>query len=197
MGVCIMTREPIEIYGNWKEGYAIDLHTTSSEYLGENEYGHPIYDTKRSEIGEMLYKLKYRHNIDIINDIIKMINPFVSTWTKKLDIDVIVPMPPSNKSREYQPVNIIAEALAGKLNLFYCEDFLRKNSDVQSKNLDDKSIILNSMTSVKHFTRKVNVLVIDDLYKSGASMNEAVRVISKDENVANIYVLALTKTRRS
>ena len=28
---------PIKIYGEWKEGYAMDLHTISSEYLGENE----------------------------------------------------------------------------------------------------------------------------------------------------------------
>lgn len=192
-----MTREPIRILGNWKEGYAIDLHTTSSEYLGDNEYGHPIFDTKRSEIGELLYKLKYRHNKEIIDDIIKMINPFVSTWTKKLNIDVIIPMPLSNKSREYQPVNVIAEALASKLKLYYCEDFLSKNSDAQSKNLDDKSAISHSMTRNKHFTKKVNVLVIDDLYKSGASMNEAIRVLSEDRNVANVYVLALTKTRRS
>lgn len=192
-----MTRDPIRIWGNWKEGYAIDLHTTSSEYLGDNEYGHPIFDTKRSEIGELLYNLKYRHNKEIIDDIIKMINLFVSTWTKKLNIDVIIPMPPSNKCREYQPVNVIAEALAGKLNLYYCDDFLSKNSDIQSKNLDDKSVISHSMTRNKHFTKKVNVLIIDDLYKSGASMNEAVRILSEDRNVANVYALALTKTRRS
>ncbi|WP_114295891.1 ComF family protein [Anaerobacterium chartisolvens] len=192
-----MTRDPIRIWGNWEEGYAIDLHTISSNYLGDNEYGHPIFDTKRSEIGELLYKLKYRHNKEIIDDIIKMINPFVSTWTKKLNINVIIPIPPSNKSREYQPVDIIAEALASKLNLYYCNNFLIKNSDVQSKNLDDKNVISHSMTRNKHFTKKVNVLLIDDLYKSGASMNEAVRVLSEDRNVANVYVLALTKARRS
>ncbi len=191
-----MTREPIRIWGNWKEGYAIDLHTTSSEHLGYNEYGHPIFDTKRSEIGELLYKLKYRHNKEVIDDIIKMISPFVSIWTKKLNIDVIIPMPPSNKSRKYQPVSVIAEALSSELDLYYCDDSLTKNSDIQSKNLDEKSVISHSMTSNKHFTRKVNVLVIDDLYKSGASMNEAVRILSEDKNVANVYVLALTKTRR-
>lgn len=192
-----MEREPIRIVGDWEEGYAIDLHTISSNYLGYNEYGHPIFDTTRSEIGELLYKLKYRHNKEIIDDIINLINPFVSEWTKNLKIDVIIPMPPSNKIRDYQPVNVIAEELAKKINVHYCGGFLSKDSDIQSKNLVEKGAISHSMTRNKHFAKKVNVLLFDDLYKSGASMNEAVRVLLEDQNIVNIYVLALTKTRRS
>ena len=45
-----MARKPIRIFGNWKEGFAFDLHTISSVYLGDNEYGHPVFDTKRSEM---------------------------------------------------------------------------------------------------------------------------------------------------
>jgi len=37
----------IKIKGNWKKGFALDLHTISSEYLGKNEFGHDHYDTKR------------------------------------------------------------------------------------------------------------------------------------------------------
>jgi competence protein ComFC len=192
-----MEREPIRIYGNWKEGYAIDVHTISSEYLGENQYGHATFKTTRSKIGELLYKLKYRHNKEIIDDIIMVISPFIKTWTKSLNLDGIISMPPSNKNRPYQPVSVIAEELANKLNIEYYRDFLNKNSDVQSKNLDHKGDISHSMTSGKHLVRKVNVLLVDDLYESGASMNEAVRVLREDENITNIYALTLTKTRRS
>ncbi|MDQ2088024.1 hypothetical protein RBH29_16465 [Herbivorax sp. ANBcel31] len=52
-----MERKPIKIFGNWKDGYAIDLHSISSEYVGDNEYGYSTFDTTRSILGELLYKL--------------------------------------------------------------------------------------------------------------------------------------------
>jgi len=50
---------PKIITGCWTEGFALDFHTLSSEFIGDDEYGHPQFDTKRSEIGELLYRLKY------------------------------------------------------------------------------------------------------------------------------------------
>jgi len=37
-----------EITGNWDQGYVLHKHVLSSIYLGENEYGHPQFDTTRS-----------------------------------------------------------------------------------------------------------------------------------------------------
>ena len=47
-----------KILGKWKEGFSLDLHTLSSVFIGDDEFGHPRFDTRRSEIGELLYKLK-------------------------------------------------------------------------------------------------------------------------------------------
>ena len=47
-----------KISGSWQEGYALDQHILKSEYIGHNEYGYPQFDTTRSEIGELLYKLE-------------------------------------------------------------------------------------------------------------------------------------------
>ena len=49
-----------QITDNWDLGYVLDKHAVSSVYIGENEYGHPQFDTTRSEAGEALFKLKYR-----------------------------------------------------------------------------------------------------------------------------------------
>lgn len=32
----------------WKAGYAYSVHTIYSVYVGEDEYGHSMYDTKRT-----------------------------------------------------------------------------------------------------------------------------------------------------
>ncbi len=49
-----------KLEGNWVAGFAFDLHTLSSEYLGQDEYGHDRYNNTRSEIGELVYQLKYQ-----------------------------------------------------------------------------------------------------------------------------------------
>jgi hypothetical protein len=51
---------PISLIGNWLEGFALGLHTISSEFSGYDEFGHEVFNTKRSEIGELLYRLKYK-----------------------------------------------------------------------------------------------------------------------------------------
>ena len=51
---------PRKIAGRWIEGVALDLHTISSIYVGVNEHGRDMFDTKRSELGELLVRLKYK-----------------------------------------------------------------------------------------------------------------------------------------
>jgi len=33
---------PVRIPGRWRDGRALDVHTTSSEYVGDDEFGHPL-----------------------------------------------------------------------------------------------------------------------------------------------------------
>ncbi len=32
--------------GNWNEGFALDVHTAESTYIGDNAFGRPIFDTQ-------------------------------------------------------------------------------------------------------------------------------------------------------
>lgn len=41
-----------EIKGPWEKGIVLDKHVLKSEYIGDNEYGRPMFDTKRSELGQ-------------------------------------------------------------------------------------------------------------------------------------------------
>ena len=61
---------PQTIAGQWKAGIALDVHTLSSTYLGVNEHGHEVYDTTRSEVGQLLYRLKYRSDMVAANEIV-------------------------------------------------------------------------------------------------------------------------------
>ena len=72
---------PIELRGPWKEGYALDYHSFSSEYLGVDQYGHDIFETVRSDIGQLVYDLKYQGIITKADEIIKLITPFLMKWS--------------------------------------------------------------------------------------------------------------------
>jgi hypothetical protein len=91
---------PIKIKGNWSAGYVLDLHVESSDFIGYDEFGHAQYDTKRTELGELVYRLKYKRDTTVLDEIVQIISSFSSFKT----IDVIIPVPPSNISKEFQPV---------------------------------------------------------------------------------------------
>ena len=64
---------PKEIKGSWDQGYVLDVHTISSTMIGYNEFGHPEFDTLRSELGEMVYRLKYKGDKGVIAPVVEAI----------------------------------------------------------------------------------------------------------------------------
>ncbi len=103
-----MQMNPRAVHGAWDDGRTLDLHVRSSEFLGYNEYGHPQFESTRTELGELLYRLKYRGDQSAIAPLAQATGDFVRGWN--LGIDVIVPAPPS-KGRAVQPLFQIADAV--------------------------------------------------------------------------------------
>ncbi len=87
---------PMRIPGRWREGFALTYYTVSSTYLGDDAFGHPMFDTKRSEIGELVYRLKYRSDSCALDELVGAAAGFVRSWNP--GATVIVPVPPSRLS---------------------------------------------------------------------------------------------------
>src|SRR5216683_8257627 len=98
---------PRKLPGKWRDGYALDLHTLGSTYLGDDQFGHAQFDTKRSAIGELLYRLKYAADASVVAEIVEAATSFIQSH--QIAIDLIVPVPPSTP-RRVQPVALLAEA---------------------------------------------------------------------------------------
>jgi len=64
----------IEIKGKWEKGYALEYHTIGSKYLGEDEFGHKKFETTRTELGKLVYKLKYKADFSVVSQIINLQN---------------------------------------------------------------------------------------------------------------------------
>jgi competence protein ComFC len=187
---------PKEIKGSWDQGYVLDVHTISSTMIGYNEFGHPEFDTLRSELGEMVYRLKYRGDKGAITSVVEAIVPFVKSWG--IHPDALVPMPPS-KQRSFQPVLEIAAELARSLNIELNTESLKKTKTTQQmKDVGDYGARVAALEAAfacdKALGGKV-VLLFDDLYQSGATMNVAARTLRGEGQVKSVCALALTRTR--
>ena len=186
---------PIRINGNWTEGYAVDRHVIHSEHLGYDQFGHDVYDTTRSELGELIYRMKYNGHHDTSDEIVDIITPFLDEWLTNKDIDFILPMPPTTP-RAYQPVFVIAKKIADKYGIKYDDAVLRKTSSIASKDMSrEHKSIEGTISKLKKASSHRNILLVDDLYSTGSTANECVRVLLEDPYIDNVYFLAITKTR--
>ena len=115
---------PIRILGRWKAGFALDWHTRHSEFIGHNEYGYPMFDTRRSPVGELLYQLKNNNKLTVVGGLVDAAEAFVRRWDP--DVEVIVPVPPSNVNRRVQPVLLVGKPLSSRLGLEWASDSVVK-----------------------------------------------------------------------
>jgi len=186
-----------KISGNWKEGFALDLHTNWSIPDPESPSG---WMTSRPPIGEELYQLKYCHDKTKVDSIATEAANYLSTTCKNWNIDVIIPIPPSDTSRSFQPVYELAISISKKLNLALDQSTLIKTkSTSQLKSIEDpteRKKILNGAFDIKLTTlQNKNVLLFDDLFRSGETLNAATDVILQKGKAKNVFVLTITKTR--
>ena len=189
-----MSINPIKLFGCWTEGYALDKHIVNSEYIGEDVFGHKQFNNNYTELGLLLYKMKYNGHYDTSEDICDLATPFLNKWLKDKQIDIILPVPPT-KRRDVQPVCIIAETIAKYYNIPYSDEVLAKVTAVQAKDMDKGNKSLDgTIMLLKKPKRKCDILLIDDLFSTGSTISECVRVLKTDNLINNVYILTITRT---
>jgi len=187
---------PLELCGNWDKGYALDLQTLSSEYIGDDEYGHPHFDTKRSEAGELVFRLKYRADKSVIGPIVTTIVTFLENRWK---LDSIVAVPPSNLSRNYQPVTEITKDLSKRLNIPVSSVLVKTKTTPEIKNLDEGTsrgeLFSDAFSATEASLANKSVLLFDDIFRSGETLAAVTKVLKEQAKASKVYVLTVTKTR--
>jgi competence protein ComFC len=187
---------PQTLEGNWLKGFALDFQTTSSTPIGHNEFGHMQFDTVRPPIAELLYQLKYKSNREAAQGIIDIAGPFVARNKSKFDL--IIPVPPSSQ-RAVQPVLVLAEGIGRVADLPVVECVTATRPTTQLKGVTDREErkrLLDGLYAVDaRYTAGKKVLLFDDLYRSGSTMNAITDLLLGPGRAAAVRVLTITKTR--
>lgn len=210
-----MTINIQKLDGHWTEGFALDLHTTSSRPIHEIKTvkktidGQEIdmkiegaitgWDTKRPEIAEHLFQLKYRYDRTHIQPISTEAFNFLATKAN-WGLHKIIPIPPSDTTRSFQPVYELAKAIGILCKLEVDFKALKKlKSTSQLKGIEDpeqrKEILKDAFDTEENSLSGKNVLLFDDLFRSGETLNAANDILKGKGKASNIYVLTITKTR--
>jgi predicted amidophosphoribosyltransferase len=180
--------------GNWKGGWALDLHTVHST---QNDDG--SFNNERTRLGESLYVLKYKNDYTKIDELAQEAAVFIQNLMVKPYLSVILPTPPS-KTRHIQPVIEMAKKISEIIKIPIDLDYIHKIKNTeQIKSVQDlvqREKIMEGAFSVsdQRYANK-KVLIFDDLFRSGTTLKEITRVLYEVGKVQNVYVVTLTKTR--
>ena len=188
---------PHPIRGNWQHGVALDVHTRSSTHVGVDEYGHAKFENVRSEAGELLYQLKYRWNPNAAKELVDVAVAYLNS-RKSNFFDTIVPVPPSTP-RTVQPVILLANAIGSAINIPVAQCVTRSRATPQLKNVSDpeeRKTLLQGLFAVdERQTAGKKVLLFDDLFRSGATMNAVTDALLKQGRASAVFALTITSTR--
>jgi predicted amidophosphoribosyltransferase len=190
-----------KLVGSWDLGYALHKHTLSSVYIGDNEYGHPQFDTTRFEPGEALYQLKYRGDWTQVGPLAAQVQttllPLFGT------IDLIIPMPAST-TRARQPVYEITNELGRLINVPVFDDIVMKapspQGSPQLKNLhnrEEKDAALDGIFSINPSIPNegcFNALLLDDLFDTGATVDAVCKTLRTYKKINRVYAASITWT---
>lgn len=186
---------PERVQGNWRAGWTLDLHTVSSWPRPDGGF-----DTVRTELGELLYQLKYRHDRSRVRPIAEVAAEFVKGRLVYRYLAAIIPVPPSDMQRPFQPVIEVAAEMGQILNLPAPSDYLVKvRETVPLKSLEGhesrREQLQGALAVRDQRFRGKYVLLFDDLYRSGETLVAATDVLHNAGRVSRVFVLALTRTR--
>ncbi len=171
-------------------------HTLSAEFLGHDSFGNPQFDTKRSELGELVFRLKNRNDKNTLDPIAETAVQFIKSWNPA--VDMIVPVPPSRK-RAYQPVIEVAKAIGGRLSVLVNEAAVAKVRDTpELKDVFDYRERIKLLEGAFQVDIDAvggkRILLVDDLYRSGATATVVAHALLSG-GAAAVHMLAMTKTR--
>jgi ATP-dependent DNA helicase RecQ len=178
---------PRPLQGSWHAGWALDFHSRFSGSVWQ-----------RSGVGELVHRLKYQNDRAALAPLVEHAMSLCAEHPELADVDALVPVPPS-QPRPNDPVRTFTAALSGRLNkpvLLTVSKTRHTQPQKDMHTLAQKKANVAGAFAVQGDVRGKRLLVVDDLFDSGATLEEIARVLCQS-GAARVCVLTLTRTIHS
>ena len=183
----LSTSHPRQLKGPWQAGWALGFH---SSFTGA--------EWNRSSTGELAYRLKYQGDLEAIPPLVEQSVTLISEHPELAQVDTILPVPPSSP-RQVDPVSTFALALGQHIGIPVMKSLAKTRQTSPQKELHTLAQKLANVAGAFGIQTPVKgkrLLVVDDLFDSGATLEEITRLLQK-AGAAKICVLTLTRTIHS
>lgn len=188
--VCSKCGKPVE---DEREEYCYDCGRKACEFV----QGKALWVYK-GIVKDSLYRFKYRNRQEYAEYYSSELVRVYGEWIRRCGIQAVVPIPLSKKrlrQRGFNQAELVARKIGRKMELPVVSDFLLRIRDTKAqKELNDEERKNNLKRAFKTRTNKVqldHILLIDDIYTTGSTMNEAAKVL-KQAGAAKIYCLSVS-----
>lgn len=136
-------------------------------------------------IKEKLLNYKFNNKSYIYKSFVDFFinNEKIYSFLKSYDIIIPVPIHKYRKIiRGYNQSALICKKIAKKINLGYCDDVLYKNTNNKPQSTKNKEERIKNVIGVYKFKneKKIigkNILVFDDIYTTGSTVNECAKIL--------------------
>lgn len=179
------------------------LELAKEEYCGDCKRKKHHFDEGKAvwvyskEMRNSVYRFKYDNKREYADFYIEELAELYGSWIKSLQIDAIVPIPLHKKKKRLRGFNqaeVLADNLGRKLNLpVMPEIIIREKNTVAQKELNEKQRqenLKNAFKIVHNEVQLKKVLLVDDIYTTGSTIDAAAREL-KDSGVEKVYYICL------
>lgn len=153
----------------------------------------------------LVHSFKYKKTISLAKEFSDLAVGFMEEYSIGMDSDMVlsIPMHPFRLfKREINPSEILAKNIAKKTGLKYSHGILKKirNTTPQSRLARNERIhsVKNSFSlrkNKKTAIRNKNILLVDDLFTTGSTVNECAKVL-KEAGSRSVEVITLARGDR-
>ena len=185
----------------------ISDHADESHALYLHTIPHPAVDPyeaefRRTKMGELVNRAKsyspYTGSKPAASNLFDYVQYWIVRHPRYKAADVIIPAPPGNPSKAFDLPLFIAERLAEHLGIpiYSCQK--TGNMQQQKQVVQDLPTLQANVSGKVRVNQNLNgktVLVLDDLYQSGATIDEVVRAC-RASGAHTVLSLVATKTAK-
>lgn len=173
--------------------YCLDCTKNRHEY----RQGRAVF-SYQGPVRGILYRYKYSNRRDYTEFFASEAAGLYGNWVKTLGISMVIPIPLSaerKRQRGYNQADLFARRFAGLCGLPYHSKILIRTRDtVPQKELsarERKNNLKNAFKITENVVNLNRILLIDDIYTTGSTIDAAARVL-KQSGVKEIYYLCIS-----